>query len=222
MDWDRYLFVLGNPGKFIDPDGHNPTSPPIFPLVDIPIPERTDLEVELAKKSNEEKPNLTDWLLSTMMENQASETVSVLEEANATFQKPVAYYAWAETVRGGGPWDFKVELRKFAVSTIQLGDYFLPFDTLANIHFGYEGRAVGFSYFELQAGAGVAQIFGNTSDWGYFKSYFDAPMDNLMIQIGGWLYDEFGDKNLTEGMLNSAFDKFFGYTDDNKLSSKMQ
>jgi hypothetical protein len=49
-----------------------------------------------------------------------------------------------------------------------------------------------------------------------------SPLDNQMIRMGGWLYDEYGDSNLTEGMLNGAFDKFIGKTEDSEWLSEEQ
>lgn len=113
---------------------------------------------------------------------------------------------WAALVKSGGPWDYKVELNQQGLRTIELAGAEYKFDVLANVHFGYVGRASGFSSEELLAGAGMAQIMGGTSDWSFAWSYFDDPIDQAAISVGMYLYDEYGQYGLelTEAMLQEA------------------
>lgn len=112
-----------------------------------------------------------------------------LRNANAGSweDKVAAYLGWTAMVKGGAPCDFKVELQKYPY-VILAGRKF-SYDVVANIHFGYVGRASGFSADELMFGAGVAQVLDGTSDWDYWRSYFDDPQDQSGIWLGIWLFE---------------------------------
>jgi hypothetical protein len=93
-----------------------------------------------------------------------------------------------------GPWDFKVEQRtiwkwKDMTESMELGGLRVRRDTLANIHYGYVGRSLGYSRWFLEIGAGMAQIKAGTWKWEYWLTWFDDPVDNAAIRAGMDLYD---------------------------------
>ncbi|SDJ14832.1 polymorphic toxin type 44 domain-containing protein [Alteribacillus bidgolensis] len=87
---------------------------------------------------------------------------------------------FAEKVRSGGDWDYKrTYLGSFTFDgkTVD-GEY------LGNMHYGYTGRAAGFSSALLRTAAGAYQIYSGTSYLGWYKSYFDDPDDQEAINDG--------------------------------------
>jgi len=79
-----------------------------------------------------------------------------------------------------------------------------------NIHYGFIGKAVGFTEWELTAGAGVAQLRDNNRNLGAwvsqyilnrirelwdadFLAAFDDASDNEAIKIGFRLYNRYGE-----------------------------
>ncbi|RDU58964.1 hypothetical protein CQA53_11710, partial [Helicobacter didelphidarum] len=60
------------------------------------------------------------------------------------------------------------------------------YDIWSNIHYGYIGKAVGFSEIELLSGAGVAQD-GCPS----ITSFCDDPKDSEAIKLGFEIYDNY-------------------------------
>lgn len=100
------------------------------------------------------------------------------------------YYAFAQLVKSGGPWDYKV---KYGYSNQYIfNNMRLTGEDFGNLHFGYQGKACGFTDFELKAGAGAYQIWSGTGQWEWIKTYFDDPNDQKWIQVGinyyGWGY----------------------------------
>jgi hypothetical protein len=146
---------------------------------------------QLASTLTTSPPDLTSWLEKTMKANAAGGIAQTLRNANAGSweDKVAAYLGWTAMVKGGAPWDYKVELRQAGIQAVVLGGRSFSFDVVANIHFGYVGRASGFSADELLFGAGVAQILDGTSDWEYWRSYFDDPQDQFAILLGIWLFE---------------------------------
>lgn len=112
---------------------------------------------------------------------------------------------WVAQVNYKRPWDHKPHIvatygkwaEDLAVSRLY------PFDTWSNIHYGYVGRAVGFSAWTLRAGAGLAQLNAGSPD-GYLKRRLDKlgdadvfgaldhPEDQAAIMIGADLFDAKG------------------------------
>jgi RHS repeat-associated protein len=81
-----------------------------------------------------------------------------------------------------------------------VGSSLYRFDTWSNIHYGYVGRASGFSQLELTGGAGIEQIGSDlvsgkrpqrspgADNW---AASFDDPSDNAAIQIGITLWNRY-------------------------------
>jgi hypothetical protein len=81
-----------------------------------------------------------------------------------------AYAIWYDRVQYLHPWDHKpiieAQLKKQGINNnwakYQAHDYF--FDIWSNIHYGYVGRAVGFSFDELTQAAGIAQYLSDSKN----------------------------------------------------------
>ncbi|CAH1058966.1 polymorphic toxin type 44 domain-containing protein [Paenibacillus pseudetheri] len=111
----------------------------------------------------------------------------------------IAYYAYTEQhdfgtyplmtgeefvakVKSGAPWDYKLP---YGYSKKWLfGGLVTTGEDLGNIHYGYVGRAAGFSENVLKTAAGVYQIYSGTAHIGWASSYFDDPKDQIAIQRG--------------------------------------
>ncbi|WP_188052151.1 polymorphic toxin type 44 domain-containing protein [Azospirillum sp. Sh1] len=120
------------------------------------------------------------------------------------------YTIFAAWVGPGMPWDHKKEIRSAYGTWSYDGDtgrdYY--FDIWSNIHYGYVGRACGFSVWTLKAGGGAAQLIARTMPDGYWKRRFeslgdadflaacDDPCDQQAIILGADLWDRHG-KTLT-------------------------
>ncbi|MDF9844557.1 MULTISPECIES: polymorphic toxin type 44 domain-containing protein [unclassified Paenibacillus] len=111
----------------------------------------------------------------------------------------IAYYAYTEKkyfgtyplmtgeefvakVKSGAPWDYKLP---YGYSKKWLfGGITTTGEDLGNIHYGYVGRAAGFSELVLKSAAGAYQIYSGTYHVGWYNSYFDDPTDQAAIQRG--------------------------------------
>lgn len=125
-----------------------------------------------------------------------------------------AYSKWRNLVAKGKPWDHKQEIREkiqgqedWACDNTT-GLKFM-YDIWSNIHYGFVGRYVGFTEFELINGAGMAQINDNSrTTWQWIKQYsrnrfitfgdadilggLDDAEDTQAIKIGFSLFHKFG------------------------------
>jgi Bacterial toxin 44 len=95
---------------------------------------------------------------------------------------------WITLVKSGGLWDLKQ--RKYLGTSarytfrgkLKNGEY------IGNFHYGYMGKAVGYSDTVLKSAAGAYQIKSGTSSVKFWKSYFDDPSDTSAIKDGISLY----------------------------------
>ena len=92
-------------------------------------------------------------------------------------------------MKANGPWDFKVQERFQDRPYSKFGDYGYDRDIWGNIHYGIIGTALGFTSFELLAGAGAGHARDNGLKLELKGSNFDAPKDQSAIQMGIVLYD---------------------------------
>jgi hypothetical protein len=104
---------------------------------------------------------------------------------------------WRDLVKSGARWDHKPKLRQmlglssdlhFAIQGDATHEYY--YDIWSNIHFGYVGRAAGFTGSLLQWGAARGGAAGRND-----------PVDIETTQIGIDLWDRYGTK-LTQSQLN--------------------
>lgn len=116
--------------------------------------------------------------------------------------RTVAYARWARQVRQNGPWDHKPHIGKNFPARSPYHHHYhgrtYYYDIWSNIHYGYVGRACGFTRGELLDGAGLEQI-GSTLLRGGWPTEeagtrgmrrFDDPSDRRSIQIGIDLYPQ--------------------------------
>jgi chromosome segregation ATPase len=150
--------------------------------------------------------------------------------------KASAYLVWTDKVLPGHEWDHKLIMKEADAAYNYENNYYLPISTTkmekypfytktvyidnqgntkvydhdvwSNIHYGYIGRAAGFSENELLNGAGVAQLKTIFAQWGninksnpdanwedIFKNQnwksIDAVRDQNSIKFGFNLYDDY-------------------------------
>jgi RHS repeat-associated protein len=150
--------------------------------------------------------DLTGFLLEQMNNNANSAVAQGLMSANSggLDQRIAADLGWMALVKGGGPWDFKPDILRQVGKKIDLAGGTYRYDIAANIHYGYVGRASGFSSNALLNGAGIAQIRAGTSSLTFLWTRFDSPFDQAAIQVGIYLYEKYGNVQLTEEMLWQA------------------
>lgn len=134
----------------------------------------------------------------------------VLDKVDGRIQ---AYNKWKALVAGNMMWDHKSAIiqlqnsQKWACDSTT-GLKFM-YDIWSNIHYGFVGRFVGFTEFELINGAGYAQICDNKKSlWEWTTAYvanrfvdigdadilggFDDAEDTQAIKAGFSLYNKFG------------------------------
>lgn len=143
--------------------------------------------------------------------------------AAAAGKKAAAYGLWAERVGPKRPWDHKpiLQTRLAAAGTFGNGwhkfeghNYY--YDIWSNIHYGYVGRAAGFSTLELLNGAGLAQMasdmigrltkgklptYQKHSENGSWPASADDLPDHISIKLGCDLYEKYGFGSITKDNL---------------------
>jgi hypothetical protein len=130
------LYALANPTTLTDPSGHSA-----------------------------DNRSLTSWLLAELNQNSTgyyARSIRRLLSSSSPQNVLRGFAVWTLLVMDEARWDFKHEIaREIGESVILQGtseprwyDYSVP----GNIHFGYVGRAAGFSESTLHWGAGVAEI----------------------------------------------------------------
>ncbi|HDX9658141.1 MULTISPECIES: polymorphic toxin type 44 domain-containing protein [Bacillus cereus group] len=100
----------------------------------------------------------------------------------AVASRAYRYTVFTKLVKSGGPWDYK--LKYGPKTTYTFDNRTLTGEDLGNFHYGYVGKAIGFTDIELKGGAGFYQVLSNTWEWEYYKTFFDDPRDQEMIQVG--------------------------------------
>jgi hypothetical protein len=212
---NRYAYVYNRPLVYIDRDGHFPWLPVVIAAgiligggIGIAItPEWQFWNVPPITEPRVAPPtsvDMTPWLLDQMKTN-AQAPVTQLMRENWNSLSPVnrvaALKAWTALVRTGAVWDFKEDILKNKMQlpelpNVILGDQQLDYQAVANIHYGFVGRAAGFQGWLLKAGAGVAQWMDwhskDPSKVGSWETYFDQPFDAWCIGFGIFLYDRYG------------------------------
>lgn len=207
LSLNHWNYVEGNPVNFTDPSGNQPS--PIY-------------------LGNNER-NLTLWLYRELRNNAwSSYTVKIYEMATSYNPSKIkdAFSAFKLLVQDRAKWDFKHKIQQ----ELQANSFVLFHDTsqfdykwyersvAGNIHYGYIGRAAGFSREFLHGGAGYAEIVDPAhvqagesccvcipngkggcffSGCGYFNpnwmnTWFDDPMDYTAVEAGIVMYDTYG------------------------------
>lgn len=122
----------------------------------------------------------------------------------ATSTKLAAFMAWTQLVGQNGPWDHKPIIARIFTPAVESGEqhwhryhgYVYFYDVWSNVHYGYVGRACGFSESELLDGAGLEQIGSDLarlrlpklkSGTGGLRR-FDGRSDRVAVELGIHLY----------------------------------
>ncbi|EOP46348.1 polymorphic toxin type 44 domain-containing protein [Bacillus cereus] len=100
----------------------------------------------------------------------------------AVASRAYKYTVFTKLVKSGAPWDYK--LKYGPKTTYTFDNRTLTGEDLGNFHFGYVGKAIGFTDLELTGGAGFYQLLSRTSEWSYYQTFFDDPRDQEMIKLG--------------------------------------
>jgi hypothetical protein len=148
---------------------------------------------------------MTSWLVGQMVVNAQSAVVAEIRAnwtSGESINRVAAMQAWTALVGTDATWDFKVDIRRTAwfaragIRDVVLGGKVLNWDAVANMHFGYVGRAAGFDSEFLGASAGIAQVMHwlesqDPDDIGAFDrtSYGDHPFATWSIRFGCFLWD---------------------------------
>ena len=168
----------------------------------------------LGNAQDNKPPDVTDWLISTMNFNANGPIGDTLRAANSSgpAEKYGGYLAFTALVKGRGPWDYKRDFNDYGVAKVILSEkYLVSMENIANINYGYAGRAAGYSPTELYIGAGAAQLFDNGFNGGPIQCGFDECADRNAINFGIWLYEN--NRNRRGGLSREQFDfgmRWFG------------
>lgn len=103
---------------------------------------------------------------------------------------------WVNNVRPGGKWDYKQ------------GGKHPEMEHVGNFNYGATGRALGIPSSILKGAGGVVQIGVGTSDWNFYDSYFDDPIDQEYIQQGIDWYDEHYGNNTSSSKHNWNYGEY--------------
>ena len=224
---NRFAYVYNNPLGYIDSSGH--AGEPwwkrlVNKIVDYWAP-WTAPAITRPRVSPPTSDDMTSWLVGQMNTNAQAEVTRLIQENWVDawpHQNAAALKAWTSLVRTGAVWDFKTDILIYNpnIENVQLGSRKLNYQAVANIHFGFVGRAAGFGSEILRAGAGIFQFI----DWydkdpsavgpllyetenGPLRTYFDQPFDAWCVAFGIYLYEMYVD-NLTEETFEQALQEF--------------
>ena len=215
-----------NPLRYVDPSGHLPSSNGIIDWLKqglscwylvVNPPGITASRADMPPTSD-----LTAWLVDQMVNNAQSEVVSSIK-AHWETEHPAhmggALATWNALVQNEAVWDFKEDIRMAGYPefpAVTLGGESLRFDAVANIHYGFVGRAAGLPSWLLQSGGGIAQWRAwhetKPDNVGPVDTYLDDPYDNWNVLFGICLYDQYRNTLdvLTPEAFNQALDDFIG------------
>lgn len=123
--------------------------------------------------------DVTTSFSSTMKKNAA--TMAQYSLNDRTYPLGAGMY-FAGNVKSGGIWDYK---RAYGTTVTYVFDkIYTTGEDLGNMHYGFVGRAGGFSSTLLKSAAGAYQIYSGTYHVNWYKTYFDDPKDQAAISRG--------------------------------------
>jgi hypothetical protein len=152
------------------------------------------------------------WLLTQLHKNsqhEASQNIKWLTEQGSAALYIEAMRMWIAYNRTGAVWDFKKDVLKATEGQkrVTLAGHTVSYQAIANIHFGYVGRAAGIDGVILHAGAGAFQIADHFGDGQWDPAYGgDQRWDYLAVELGVNLHQNFGAGSLA--VTRSGFEWF--------------
>ncbi|HHB1887415.1 hypothetical protein J0818_28455 [Bacillus cereus] len=141
-------------------------------------------ESAIAYSSSSGYQEITSQFSSLMKRNSLLMAYAAYEAKQLNAPETAVTY-FIEKVRTKGPWDYKWQ---YAGKYIYQGRNCTGED-LGNMHYGYVGRAGGFTPDLLKTAAGLYQIKSGTYKLEWISSYFDDPNDQAWINYGIQLWD---------------------------------
>jgi RHS repeat-associated protein len=231
---NRYSYGYNNPVKYIDSTGHFPILPLVIlagigigivmhELLAPPAQDISPLSIEPIKTPRAEpptSPDMTEWLVDQMQTTAKAPVTQAFQEHFSSLSPADqlgALKAWVAMVRTDAVWDFKGDIQAAelpGLPIVTLGGQQLNYQAVANIFFGFEGRATGQAGWFLKAGAGAFQAVywlpKNSSNVGPVTTSFDDPFDNWSIGFGIFLYDLYGQNldALTPEAFSTALEQY--------------
>jgi len=207
---NRFSYVYNNPVKYSDSTGHCVDGVSTWVCVaavvagvaaGLAIDIVTTPPIEVERPSAPSSSDMTQWTIDRIKENADAPVTQSLKE-NFESGDPIkilgATKAFVSIVRTDGAWDYKQDIRaaQLESSDITLGNQKMNYQAVANITFGYLGKAAGIPGPVLEAGAGAFQLVDHIGkspeNIGPLSTYFDDPYDNWNINFGEYLYDQYG------------------------------
>ena len=226
---NRYSYVRNNPLILHDPSGHcwafaqgvrnTSLGASICGRLDMFKPTagpRLDARTATTAPDNND---MTAWLVDQMVTNASHDALVIREHLHSLHPARMAAAAQVFTslVQTGGSWDFKVDIldegiQRGAEQLVRLGNQDLNYQAVANIHYGFVGRAAGFGPGALLLGAGWDQIDDHDTGfvWSRAPYYGDQAFDYWNVQFGIFLYDQYGHRlqDLSPEAFAQAFDQY--------------
>lgn len=140
----------------------------------------------LMMRARREPVDLTKKLTAALEKNYAY-LESYLDQNTKKYGAVIAYtmtnIEFASKVKSGGDWDYKASWNLNRYQAYMFNGEIITYEDPGNINFGYVGSLIH-NLTDLKTFAGEYQIISGTSDWKYFKSFFDDPADGNAITYG--------------------------------------
>jgi RHS repeat-associated protein len=230
ISYNAWLYVNSNPINLIDPTGFQPCDEACIDtdhrnltywIIEAMKANAQSSDVAQLRTLNhignlELSKTLIEWFLSqnSGLLDPKCDFASVILNSEGYKYKTQAYSDWINLVKLGARWDFKNRISEELGLNIRLcgfdGCKWFFYDVIANIHFGYVGRAAGFSSVELHGGAGWAQGIDSPGT-GSLLTLGDEPEDFWEVEMGIYLYHLARPVRLDEFSFKIALDTYKNY-----------